>query len=217
MGRHVLGFTVVALLAVGPASAQVPPIPAPAQGLSLGARVAWAIPAGNIGAGESLGGALSGALPLQLDLSYRFDRHFSAGFLFSYAPGFVNNCPPGDSCSGRSTRFGLQAIYTLDPAGSLRPWLGIGIGYEWLKLKQTSAGIAYSDTFAGFEWVNLQVGGDFSLTPRLWVGPYAAVTFASFSDLDSAVGGLSGSASIPSADRRLHEWIMVGLRATYEF
>ncbi len=217
MSRHVLGFTVAALLAAGRAGAQVPPIPAPPQGPSLGARVAWGFPAGNIVSGESLSGALSGALPLQLDLSWRFDRHFSAGFLFSYAPGFVNACPPGDSCSGRSTGFGLQAIYTLDPAGALRPWLGIGVGYQWLKLEQTSAGIVYADTFSGFQWVDLQVGGDLSLTSRLWVGPYAAMTFATFSDVSASAGGLAGSGSIPSGDRRLHEWIVVGLRATYEF
>jgi len=213
MRGYVLGIAALALVA-GPASAQVPPIPAPAQGVTLGARAAWAIPAGNATSGSSLGGDFQGAVPLSLDLLYRFDCYFSAGFYFTYAPGFAKDCPPGMTCSQSFTRFGLQAIYTLDRSGSLRPWLGIGVGYEWLNLKTSSGGVTASGSLSGFEWVNLQVGGDFAVTPRFFVGPYVAVSFAQFSD---ASGSAGSGASIPSGDRRFHEWIMAGLRAQYEF
>lgn len=209
MRVYILGFAVAALLAVGPVSAQVPPVPAPPQGISVGARVAWAFPAGTLLADSSLGSSFSGVLPLQLDLLYRFDRHFSAGFYLAYAPGFTKNCPLGDSCSGAGTSFGLQVFYTLDAQGALRPWFGFGMGYEWLKLEQTSAAVTSSTTLSGFQWANLQVGGDFSLTARLFLGPYAALSFATFSE--ASPGG-----SIASSARHLHEWITVGLRATYE-
>jgi opacity protein-like surface antigen len=206
MQGYVRGIAALALaLAAVPASAQVPPIPAPAQGVTLGARAAWAIPAGNSTAGRSLGSDFSGAVPLSLDLLYRFDRYFSAGFYVTYAPGFAKDCPAGSTCSQSFTRFGLQAAYTFDRSGSLRPWLGIGVGYEWLHL-DVPAG---SGTLSGFEWANLQVGGDFAATARLFVGPYVAMSFGQFSD--------ASAASIPSGDRRFHEWITVGLRAQYEF
>ncbi len=209
MHRHVLAFAVAGLLSARGASAQVPPVPAPPQGVSLGVRAAWGIPVGNLDSGLSAGSAFTGALPLQLDLGYRFDRHFSAGFYFSYAPGFANDCPPGGTCSATSTRFGLQATYTLDPQGSLRPWFGISVGYEWISLEQTVAGLTASDTLSGFEWANLQVGGDVALTARLFLGPYAAISFGTLSNSDAG--------SIPASERRLHEWITVGLRAYYEF
>lgn len=210
MRGYILGFAAAALLAVGQASAQVPPVPAPPQGMSVGARAAWAIPAGTLLGTSSLASSFSGAVPLQLDVLYRFDRHFSAGAWFAYAPASAKNCPPGDSCSGTGTSFGLQIFYTLDAQGALRPWFGFGMGYEWLKLEQTSAGVTSSTTLSGFQWANLQVGGDFSLTARFFLGPYAALSFATFSE--SSPGG-----SIPSTDRHLHDWITVGLKATYEF
>ncbi len=213
MQGYVRGISALALaLAAGAASAQgVPPIPAPAQGVTLGVRAAWAIPAGNATAGTSLGSEFSGAVPLSLDLLYRFDRYFSAGFYFTYAPGFAKDCPSGATCSPSFTRFGLEALYTLDRSGSLRPWFGIGVGYEWLRL-DTPVG---SGTLSGFEWANLQLGGDFAVTPRFFVGPYVAISFGQLTDASGS--GTGSGTSIPSGDRRFHEWITVGLRGQYEF
>jgi opacity protein-like surface antigen len=216
MQGYVRGIAALALaLSAGVANAQgvVPPIPAPAQGVTLGARAAWAIPAGSSAAGFTLGSDFTGAVPLSLDLLYRFDRYFSAGFYFTYAPGIAKDCPSGATCSQSFTRFGLQAAYTLDRSGSLRPWFGIGVGYEWLRLDIPGG----SGTLSGFEWANLQVGGDFAVTARFFVGPYVGVSFGQFSDASGSLFGTGSGASIPSGERRFHEWITVGLRGLYEF
>lgn len=207
------------LSAALPAAAQVPPIPSPAQGPTLGARIGYGLPAGNLLEGASLSGAFKGSLPLQLDLGYRFDRHFSAGFYFSWAAAFAKNCDPGASCSGTSTRLGIEAAYALDRQGGMRPWLGIGVGYEWLAVKESAGGSTVKATLSGFEWLNLQLGGDFEVSPRFWLGPYLLVTFSEAADADLSGGGLlpSGSASIPSSQRRFHEWITIGVRGTFDF
>lgn len=193
-----------AMLAGLPAArAQVPPKPSPLQGVDIGARVAWAIPTGDAFAGQSLGGELNGALPLQLDLGYRFDRHFWAGFDLSFAPASLKSCGAAGSCSGRDTRVGLQVAYRLDRQGSLRPWLGLGVGYEWLHLDRSPAVPAF--TLSGFEWVNLQLGGDFALNPRIWMGPFLTVALGGFTESDA--GPVSS---------RVHAWIMLGWKTSFE-
>lgn len=211
MAKLAAALVLLSLAGAAPA-AEVPPIPSPAQGLTLGVRAAYAIPTGNLFEGSSLSSAFDGALPLQLDLGYRFDRHFSAGLFASWAHGFPNDCPAGVSCSGSSTRVGLEIFYTLDQQGSLRPWFGAGMGYEWLKAKTTGAQTG-EITFSGFEWIDLQVGGDFPLSPRVWAGPFFMLTAARFADADASG---SGSASIPSGQRRFHTWLMLGLKGHYE-
>jgi hypothetical protein len=212
MGKLAKALVVLALGGTA-AAAEVPPIPSPAQGLDLGARVAWAFPAGNLAEGLSLSGAFTGALPLQLDVGYRFDRHFSAGLFFSWAPGFPNDCPAGSTCSGSSTRLGLEVFYTLDRQGSLRPWFGAGAGYEWLRTEEKAGAGTARATLSGFEWIDLQVGGDFAATPSAWFGPYFMFTAGKFADIDLAS---VGTQSVASGQQRMHYWLVLGLRGHYE-
>ncbi len=91
------------------------------------------------------------------------------------------------------------------PEGGLRPWLGIGVGYEWLHLDRALGGVHAASTLSGFEWVNLQLGGDFAVNPRLWMGPFVTVALGDFSDSDAG-----------SISSRVHAWIMVGWKTHFE-
>lgn len=193
------------LLSSAPAFAHA--APDPERGLSLGGRIGFAIPAGDIVSGSALNEDISGAIPLQLDLVYRISRNVGIGGYVSYAFGITKNCPSGVSCSASSTRLGVQGIYLFDASPTTRPWVGLGLGYEWLEMKVGTGGFTASVKPAGFEFLNLQGGVDFLVSPRFWLGPYALVTIAQYSDLPTGV----------TASKSTHEWIVLGAKASFDF
>jgi opacity protein-like surface antigen len=207
--RRTMGVAALALtLASSSARAQAAP---EERGITLGGRFGYAMPSGEIAPGFALGDDLSGTLPLQLDLIYRFGRHFGLGGYFSYAFGLTKNCPSGVTCTAYSRRLGLQGTYSFDLAGSvLRPWIGLGIGYEWLREKLERNALSDSVTPAGFEYANLQIGLDIPVAPRLWVGPYGMVTVGRYTHLPPDPSGKSLGTS-------LHEWIVIGVKASCDF
>lgn len=186
------------------------------EGFGASFRLAYGIPAGKIAANTfDVGDIISGTLPLQLDLGYRFSRNFSAAFYGSFAPGFMNDdgaCYGGD-CSGKVVRFGIEGIYHFTPRQQADPWLGVGIGYEWASLDWNGWGMGAH----GWEFLNLQLGVDFRASREVAVGPF--VSF-SLSQYDRATGYLvwdegatTGTASIP--EKALHHWIQLGVRCSF--
>lgn len=213
--RKILGFAVVAaLLAAGTARAQGP------SGFSLGLRLGYGIPMGDFDGGDptavppipstALGDVLSGQVPLQIDAMYRFDPNWSLGLYFQYGFASVSNnfCGTGFSCSASDTRFGAQVHYRFASQGFV-PWVGLGLGGEWTTITVESGGVSADVKANGFEFVNLQVGGDWFLSPAFRLGPYAQLSLAQFSTLEFL--GVSGT-----LNKTTHEWLQIGLKGTFD-
>ena len=134
------------------------------------------------------------------------------GGYFSYGLGQVDYpaCDaPGTSCSGSDLRLGLQATFTFANAAKFNPWFGLGFGWEKASDTREGPGYTYDFSYSGLEFLNLQVGGDFKVTEKFAVGPYAMITFGSYSTMEQ--NGVS--ADMNSAT---HEWYGFGVRGKFD-
>jgi hypothetical protein len=97
---------------------------------------------------------------------------------------------------------------TIAGAIPLWPWIGAGLGYEWLRLSSSGGEEAVNGTLSGFEFVNLQGGVDFKPLDdtNFGVGPFLAFSLAQYST--AADGG-------DIRDKTLHEWLNLGVRGTF--
>jgi len=202
-------------------------------GLTLGARVGYGIPLGDVAKADAespsiaLSKVVSGQIPLEIEAGYRFTREISAGLYFGYGFAFaakglcdtLGGLPSGVSCStsGASTmRYGLQAAYRFVSGEGMTPWVGLGIGMEQAQLdvKLSGFGLSEQSTFkiSGWEYVNLQGGADWVVSPGLKVGPFARVSIGKFDTVK--IGGQKQD--FPSNVQTIHEWITLGLKGTFD-
>jgi len=191
---------------------------AASPGPELGFRAAYSVPLGDIvgngnGGTTQLSDLFSGGIPIQVDLGYRFTPAFYGGIFGSYGFLFPTNCDPSASCSGHNFRLGLNVQLHAAPDASIDPWLGLGVGYEWLSLSVSSGGQSQDATLRGFELGNVQVGIDFAASPGFRIGPFASVSLAKYTDGSTA--GVLGTSSGSLNDTKFHEWLQFGLRATF--
>ncbi len=203
--RKLLTSGVVAALLVLPAVGR-------AQ-ITLGARLGFAPAMGDEDQGNRLGDTVASQVPIQLDALYRITPDLAAGVYLSYGFGQLGSAVSGEckssgaSCSVRITRAGVEGTYAFSGARlPLVPWAGIGIGYEWQRLKGTFLGIPAAVTASGLEFVNLQVGGDYRVGPQLAFGPYLLFSVGQYSSQD-------GNEIV---DKGIHEWLHLGVRGTFE-
>ena len=202
------GLVIVALAVLVPAAAK-------AQ-WTVGARTGYSKAAGDIG-GDSTGtfamsDFTSGQVPIQLDVGYRLQNTaLTVGGYVSYGFGSVSGnlktaCDTfGQSCSSSSFRLGGQLLYSFgDAKQPADPWVGVGMGYDGLTLSG-----ANDVTFSGAEFL-VQGGVDWRLAPQFNLGAFASFSLGQY----SSVSG-SGAGTIP--DKKMHEWLTIGLRGTFGF
>ena len=179
------------------------------SGPEVGIQTGYAVPFGDIsdnghGTGDvfPLPSFVAGAVSLQADIAYRFIPYVAVGVYGAYRFDVANNCvaSPQNSadCSAHGVRIGANV--RLHPLGvvPVDPWVGIGAGYEWLRLGGGLGGLGSDVTFDGFEFANLQLGIDFEVAPRLKLGPLATLSLAQYRR-ESAKGGLPARSTTRSA------------------
>jgi hypothetical protein len=180
------------------------------RGLSLGARVGYAMPLGDARSGVSLADVVSGQVPVQLDADWRFDRSWRLGLYAQY--GFATlaaaSCPAGATCSGQNVRLGVQTAYAF-AAGDSRPWVGAGLGVEWQAASVSQAGVENELRLFGLEILNLQAGWDFRPAAGFSLGPFAAFSLGQYRTVTS--GGTSESLATA-----LHDWLQIGVRGAFD-
>lgn len=213
--RKLMTLTVAALLLAPAASrAQV----------ALGARLGYAFGMGDV-AGDS-GGSLQmsdwtkSQVPLQVEALFKATPQLAIGPYFSYgwaqAGGDLKDgvCDaPGIDCSARIMRLGVEAIYTVPQQGQFVPWFGAGLGYEWSKVHAEGGGLSGDADFSGLEFLNLQGGGDFKVSPTFRVGPFVQLSFVQYSNADWS-GDFGDLNDIPS--KKVHEWFQIGVRGSFD-
>ena len=148
-------------------------------GLDLGLRLGYGIPLGSALKDSKLSDGVNGQIPIWVDAGYRFTPNIMAGAYFSY--GFVSvadkaqGCGSGGvDCSAHDVRLGLQGQYRLMPDEFVDPWLGLGIGLEWLheRPRLRAGASSISSKLNGVEFLDLQGGADFKIMDMLSAGPF---------------------------------------------
>lgn len=198
-----LTLLTAALLAAVPARAGE-------DGLTLGVRAGLGFAFGKIDGSTTVGIAdvIPTVFPLWLEVGYRFDRHWSMNAFFQYGPATTDRCPPGYDCPASDQRLGATAIYRFDQS-SFTPWMGIGAGYEWLNYEYLNVDSQVQVKAGGLE-LNLQIGGDFHVTPGIGIGPYLCFSLSQFSGI--TVSGVPHEV----IDKTAHGWIQIGVKGTFD-
>jgi hypothetical protein len=195
-----------ALAAFLPAAAAASP--------SLGLRLGYEGSSGSATRGTSMSEVAQGDFPLQLDATWRFGAHFSAGVYYSFAIGRLSGeisdrCDALQaSCSVWSMRAGIRGEYAfVEVSQRFAPWVGAGTGWEWVRESVSHPAESSTQTVSGWEMLSLEGGADVRLAPKLWAGPYLAYRFGQYGRLD----GYS------IVNKAFHSWFGVGLRGRWDF
>jgi hypothetical protein len=194
-------------------------------GFEAGLRVGYGIPLGSAAGDADLSDGVGGQVPLILDVGYRVIPNLFLGLYAQYGFSWVGDTydqlcdAPGASCSAHDIRLGIEGHLHFKPREKIDPWVGLGLGYEWLTVGAEASNVEVSTTFSGFEFVNLQAGLDIKAADNFYIGPFLALTIAQFSDasLDSDVPALGGEfgADGDIEDKAVHEWLLLGVRGAY--
>ncbi len=186
------------------------------DGILVGVRGGWALPAGEITPGESLKDLADAKLPLWLEVGYRFNGHVRAELYFELAPmSLANACPSGAACSAFDVRSGVALQLHPAPRSWLDPWIGLGFGVEYLQATTPVDGgglSAWELSWYGLE-VPVEAGLDLAVSDVFTLGPYASVSVSQFTSASARPpGGPTASGAI---DRRAtHGWGQAGLKMT---
>ena len=209
-------------------------------GVTLGARLAYGVPGGEAASSLALSKVATGSIPVVIEAGYRFTRQLSASayFQYAYAMGGSSICaaiPPaartsGSSCSSASgyvLRLGIEGAYRF-PLQGMTPWVGLGLGMESAKMTTTvhipavpSVSQAFNgDVAVGLSTdvigeVNLQGGVEWPIDGRHAIGPFAAVTFARYTQATYSPNPWGISDGIPSGNQTWHEWWLLGVKGTF--
>jgi hypothetical protein len=175
----------------------------------LGLRLGYGLGMGDYQKDFSMSDSAKSQIPLQLDAMYKVTPEIAVGAYVSYGfaqPGGLTKevCDlPGADCSFSTLRLGAQAAYTFTKVSpTFVPWAGVGLGWESVSYDFGGG----SESATGFEFLNLQVGGDYKVAPKFAVGPYAQFS----------IGQYSNDAGASIEQKAMHEWLSFGLRGKFD-
>jgi hypothetical protein len=229
-----LRFTCLALSALAlsaPARADSEP-----GRLRLGLRSGFAVPYGRFADvrtlatfrdtnAHALSDDIHGAIPIWLDAGYQLTPRLMLGgyavlglVLPKVAPAtnpLSGGCPENFDCSGLGWRLGVQAEYRF-LARSLQPWLALGLGYEWVHshIQGRQLNFELASWHSGPEFLHLQGGADFQLSPSLGLGPFVALTAMQYTSCSLELLGRSQPCQLD--DKAWHGWISFGARGALQ-
>jgi hypothetical protein len=218
---------VLGILSAGRAAAQqgvdpflkaAPPGP-PESGVSIGLSVGYGLPMGNVSGSQPMSDLFGGALPLQVDVGWRFTPSLYAGAFFQYSIGFVSSkqtaaCTVNGwtSCTGGDMQFGANFVYTFLPYAAFAPYVGLGLGWEIATLSYSGGNQSISESVSGFQFARILVGGDFRVGSAFRVGPFVNFSLGQFSSLSSPNAAANGSIT----DKAIHSWLQFGIKGTVD-
>ncbi len=207
----------VAAARTGRQQANLPP---DRPGVDFALRVGYAIPFGDVdgSGGNGLASRLDGAVPFVFEANYRFNRTLSAGPFFQYAIAQVKSdnalgCGGAVDCSGWVVRAGGQIIGHLDVGSIAMPWVGLGVGYEWLNVSGRVGNISGSVSDDGWEFATLQGGADIFVAPGFALGPFVSFSIARYGHTSGSLGG--GTTTSDIMNPAVHEWLQLGARFAF--
>ena len=188
------------------------------RGFELSLALGYAIPFGDYyqsdsGQGAVISDEISGGIPIVFGAGYRINPQVSVGATFQYGEGFVKSdaCPSGASCSASDYRLSFGVRFHFMAEQSFSPWISVGLGYEWLPIEVSEGRQSGGASIAGLEFMNLEFGGDFRVSPDFTIGPFVGLWVGKF----SRVSADGDSVDIPSDNQSFHGWIALGVRGAF--
>ncbi|OFX20132.1 MAG: hypothetical protein A2V77_11360 [Anaeromyxobacter sp. RBG_16_69_14] len=180
------------------------------SGFTLALRTGYGASMGTFAGTMDMSDAIPGQLPLLLEAGYRINENILAGAYLEYgvATGTTKLLQGGSDASGHTLRFGVEGIYHFMPELGFSPWAGAGFGYEGGSVSASNGFVENEVSFSGFEYLNLQVGADFHLARSFDLGPYLALSVASYSSISEDNVDRSFSSGT-------HEWLRIGVKGTF--
>jgi len=205
------------LLAAASASAEPPPAQ---TGFQAALRPGLAIPLGSASRGVPMSNVYGLQRSLTLDVGLKpIENLFVGAYLGAGVGGagsaFDSLCSGASSCSSSSLRIGVEAQFHFRPARLVNPWVGYGIGFESTSSKQELGPVTASQNRNGIEFAHLMAGVDFRVFEVIGVGPYLDFSIAQYGSVSSSSSTQAvqeGSKDIE--EKRIHEWLTVGLKIT---
>jgi hypothetical protein len=196
--------------------------PAIRIGFQTAIRTGYSLPLGKASGAD--GGEMSnltgGQVPLMIDLGGKVVPNLFLGGYLGFAAGRAagdtdDRCDREDyDCYTFSLRAGLQGHFQLLPHSSANPWIGYGIGYESLTLKQSGDDDDGSVTNGGPEYARIMAGLDFRLSRTFGFGPFVDLSIGKYTRYRSDPPGEDDvEGDIPQA--ALHEWLTLGARVVF--
>jgi hypothetical protein len=181
------------------------------SGPRFGLRSGYAVPIGTaFGYSGAMTETISGYVPLRVDAGYRIARHFYVGADVQLATLVSKACPDGGSCSGSDIRAGVMVAYHLLPTRVVDPWLGVGMGYEWLSVSRTVDGATGDIEARGLELIDVELGADVRPSRSFRIGPVLSASVGRYTRI--AINGTSTR----DFEATNHAWVMVGLRGAFD-
>ena len=208
-----------------------PPLPVHFE---AGVRLGYSFSSGDYASGAPIGSSsassalpgLHGTIPFTLDAGLRLGPYVFIGGFVQYAlldSSCFGAAGVSIACSGHDVRGGVEALLHVSPRGRVDPWIGLGIGHEWLELdisaSATGASEQLSETFDGWNFADVMLGVDFRVGGGAAIGPYLELTSGSFTSLSASSSGSGTATSSASGDigsQSSHQWFTLGLRGAYE-
>jgi hypothetical protein len=216
----------------------------------IGFRSGYGIPFGTLSesaerpgddGGDAIGDFARGQFPVWFDIGARLNENLFVGGYFQYgvvvfSKALARECDELDQrssaandegradCSFHDLRIGAEVQFHFGkPTELLDPWVGGGVGYEWLSL-----GVFHEDgfgrkgnlseTFHGFEFLNAQAGLDLRVSDTTAFGPFLTFTLSSYrivrSDCDGDCASFAHGFE-PIDGTSLHHWLFVGVRGSF--
>lgn len=225
--RELRGVLLCLVLTAGHASAASAQSRERGEGFEAGLRTGYGIPLGKAADPDGdLSEGVSGKVPIWIDLGYRALPELFVGLYAQYGFGFVGSSleaacdSPGVDCSTSIVRLGAQLHYHPAPRGSVDPWIGLGFGYEWATWGTEAGGAEVSFSSRGFELLNLQLGLDVPVATNFYIGPAVSFSLGQYDSLAVDCSGVADCSTLSDVDgdipdKALHEWLVLGVRATY--
>lgn len=178
------------------------------KGMAVGFRVGFGLPGGLVEGGDGhrdipMREVVTAIIPMQLDVGYFLNARVQVGAYLQYAPGILTRgCLEGSICGANALRLGANASYHLPWSDTLSPWLGLGIGTEFLAPSQVPSVIdgrphKTDGAFIGLEFFNVQGGVDLHVRGPVWMGPFMTFTAGEY---------------LGANDDAYHFWFIGGVR-----
>jgi len=206
-------------------------------GPQLGARIGYAAGQGVVYSGLDVSATSNGALPLVVDLGWRFLPQLYAGLYGQFAPVFLKtnpvSCPEGFSCSAQDWRMGLEVDFHFLPRLRMDPYVGLSGGYEILHTGingttsvPTPAGgsvpgnVDVSVIDRGWEFASLTLGFDYRIDRTFGIVPFLTGTLSAYNvhtgtQTVSVAGNQVASGPVANVEHAGHELFFAGVRGTF--
>jgi opacity protein-like surface antigen len=185
----------------------------PPVGPTFSAWVGYGTGSGRISAeGDGpLGDLVDSKVPVGVEAAYRFSPLLHAGVFVEGAPLSVSgsSCVGGDPCGGTDFELGLDVQVHFAPYRRFDPWVGIGLGYEWMRVDATNFTDNIPDTwrYQGWTFPRISAGLDIPVSPVFSLGPYIAYDAGQFGQVDQSSRG-----RFDIRNQAYHGWFQLGIR-----